>query len=103
MAASVPSTTSPCPSVPGSCTVWALRLLGIAHLAGARPATLSTGQQKLVGVARALAARPAVLLCDEPAAGLDSAESRELGKHLRAVADAGIAIVLIEHDLSLVL
>jgi ABC-type branched-subunit amino acid transport system ATPase component/ABC-type branched-subunit amino acid transport system permease subunit len=83
--------------------LWALHLLGIAHLADARPAELSTGQQKLVGVARALASRPAVLLCDEPAAGLDSAESRELGRHLRAVADCGVAIVLIEHDLSLVL
>jgi ABC-type branched-subunit amino acid transport system ATPase component/ABC-type branched-subunit amino acid transport system permease subunit len=81
----------------------ALRLLGIEHLADSHPAELSTGQQKLVGVARALAARPAVLLCDEPAAGLDSAESRELGRHLRTVADTGVAVVLIEHDLSLVL
>ncbi|MFJ6076348.1 ATP-binding cassette domain-containing protein [Streptomyces sp. NPDC093065] len=81
----------------------ALRLLGIEHLADRHPAQLSTGQQKLVGVARALAARPAVLLCDEPAAGLDSAESRELGRHLRTVADTGVAVVLIEHDLSLVL
>ena len=83
--------------------LWALQLLGIAHLADARPAQLSTGQQKLVGVARALAARPAVLLCDEPAAGLDSSESHQLGHHLRTVADAGVAVVLIEHDLSLVL
>lgn len=82
---------------------WALELLGIEHLAGAQPSALSTGQQKLVGVARALAARPAVLLCDEPAAGLDSGESRLLGRHLRAVADAGVAVVLIEHDLSLVI
>ena len=82
---------------------WALQLLGIAHLADVRPAELSTGQQKLVGVARALASRPAVLLCDEPAAGLDSVESQQLGRHLRAVADSGVAIVLIEHDLSLVL
>ncbi|MDT0393634.1 MULTISPECIES: branched-chain amino acid ABC transporter permease/ATP-binding protein [Streptomyces] len=82
---------------------FALRLLGIEHLADSHPAQLSTGQQKLVGVARALAAWPAVLLCDEPAAGLDSAESRELGRHLRAVADTGVAVVLIEHDLSLVL
>jgi ABC-type branched-subunit amino acid transport system ATPase component len=83
--------------------LWALHLLGISHLADARPSTLSTGQQKLVGVARALASRPAVLLCDEPAAGLDSGESKELGRHLRAVADAGVAVVLIEHDLSLVM
>jgi ABC-type branched-subunit amino acid transport system ATPase component/ABC-type branched-subunit amino acid transport system permease subunit len=91
------------PPVTDADATWALRLLGIDHLADSRPAELSTGQQKLVGVARALAARPAVLLCDEPAAGLDSTESRELGRHLRAVADSGVAIVLIEHDLSLVL
>ncbi|MCU1595387.1 MAG: putative transporter, ATP-binding/permease protein [Frankiales bacterium] len=91
------------PRITGDDALWALRLLQIEHLANARPDTLSTGQQKLVGVARALAARPAVLLCDEPAAGLDSAESRDLGRHLRAVADSGVAIVLIEHDLSLVL
>ena len=91
------------PAVTDDDALWALDLLGIAHLAGQRPGSLSTGQQKLVGVARALASRPAVLLCDEPAAGLDSAESRELGEHLRAVADAGVAIVLIEHDLSLVM
>jgi ABC-type branched-subunit amino acid transport system ATPase component len=91
------------PAVTEADAMWALRLLGIEELAGSQPAELSTGQQKLVGVARALASRPSVLLCDEPAAGLDSAESRELGRHLRAVADAGVAIVLIEHDLSLVL
>ncbi len=91
------------PRVTTGDALWALRVLQIEHLAEARPDELSTGQQKLVGVARALAARPAVLLCDEPAAGLDSTESRELGRHLRAVAATGVAIVLIEHDLSLVL
>jgi branched-chain amino acid transport system ATP-binding protein len=91
------------PAVTEDDCIWALQLLGIDDLAEARPNDLSTGQQKLVGVARALAARPHVLLCDEPAAGLDSSESRILGRHLRAVADAGVAIVLIEHDLSLVM
>lgn len=82
---------------------WALHLLGIHELAHRMPDELSTGEQRLVGVARALAGRPAVLLADEPAAGLDTDESVELGRHLRTVAASGVAILLVEHDLPLVL
>ncbi|THC51791.1 ATP-binding cassette domain-containing protein [Streptomyces sp. A1499] len=82
---------------------WAMRLLGIEDLAARRPAQISVGQRKLVGLARALAGRPSVLLSDEPAAGLDSLESRRLGARLQSVADQGIGVVLIEHDLALVL
>lgn len=81
----------------------ALDLVGLGAYAALLPEHLSTGQQKLLGLARALASRPQVLLCDEPAAGLDTAESEALGQTLRAVAETGIAIVLIEHDLPLVL
>jgi len=44
-----------------------------------------------------------VLFLDEPAAGLDSVESQAFGRHLRAVVDAGTAVVLIDHDMGLVL
>ena len=71
--------------------------------AGAMPAQLSSGQRKLVGVARALAAKPKLLCLDEPAAGLDTRESEELGVRLRALADKGQSMLLIEHDMSLVL
>lgn len=81
----------------------ALNLLGIADLAHRNADEISTGQLKLVGVARALAASTAVLLADEPAAGLDTDESRTLGERLRAIADTGVAVVLIEHDLPLVM
>jgi ABC-type branched-subunit amino acid transport system ATPase component len=54
-------------------------------------------------VARALAGRPKVLLLDEPAGGLDSEESRWLGDRLRDVRDAGITVVMVDHDMSLVL
>jgi branched-chain amino acid transport system ATP-binding protein len=54
-------------------------------------------------VARALAARPRLLCLDEPAAGLDVAESADLGRHLRAVVDAGTAALLVDHDMGLVL
>ena len=64
---------------------------------------LTQGQRKLVGVARALASGPSVLCLDEPAAGLDSEESRELGRRLRAVVDGGLAMLLVDHDMGLVL
>jgi len=76
---------------------------GIADLADRMPSDLSAGQRKLVGVARALAADPKLVLMDEPAAGLDSHESLELGKHLRGVIDSGTSILLIDHDMGLVL
>jgi len=81
----------------------ALGLVGMDWAAEARPAQLSMGQRKLVGVARALAAEPRLLCLDEPAAGLDTRESGELGDRLRDLADQGQSMLLIEHDMGLVL
>lgn len=80
-----------------------LTVLGIDDLADREAGMLSQGQRQLVSMARVLAADPAVALLDEPAAGLDSAESRWLGEKLRAVADDGTAILLVDHDMELVL
>jgi branched-chain amino acid transport system ATP-binding protein len=82
---------------------WALEVLGIDHLAGRLPTEISQGQRKLVSVARTLAARPDVICMDEPAAGLDTAESQEFGQRLRQVIDHGISILLVDHDMGLVL
>jgi branched-chain amino acid transport system ATP-binding protein len=81
----------------------ALAELGIEELAHRGAGELSQGQRKLVGVARALAGRPRVLCLDEPAAGLDSEESRDLGRRLRRVVDSGTAMLLVDHDMGLVL
>jgi branched-chain amino acid transport system ATP-binding protein len=59
--------------------------------------------KRLVEIARALAIRPAVLLLDEPAAGLDEADTEKLGKLLTAVARIGIIVILVEHDMQLVM
>ena len=80
-----------------------LELLGLTGLADALPDELSQGQRKLVDVARAVAARPAVLCLDEPAAGLDTSESAAVGERLRAINDAGVTVLLVDHDMGLVM
>ncbi len=77
--------------------------LGLAALADARPDQLSQGRRKLVGVARSLMGEPDIVLLDEPAAGLDSEESEELGAHIRVLADNGPGMLLVDHDMGLVL
>ena len=81
----------------------ALAALDLEQLRTRSPSELSHGQRKLVGVARALTADPQLVCMDEPAAGLDTAESRTLGTQLRRVVDGGVAILLVDHDMSLVL
>ena len=82
---------------------WALNLLGLGELKDRLTLDLSHGQRKLVSVARGLAARPELLLLDEPAAGLDSVESQQLGSHLRDILTKDITLFLIDHDMGLVL
>jgi branched-chain amino acid transport system ATP-binding protein len=60
-------------------------------------------RRKLVSIARALANDPSVVLMDEPAAGLNTDETAALGARLRRLADDGLAILLVEHDMELVL
>ncbi|MYA73374.1 MAG: ABC transporter ATP-binding protein [Acidimicrobiaceae bacterium] len=80
-----------------------LELVGLSDQSRRLPADLSGGQRRLVGVARALAASPQLLLLDEPAAGLDSSESLILGQQIRTIADTGVTILLVDHDMGLVL
>ena len=77
--------------------------LGVADIAETRVGELPTGQARLVELARALAIRPRVLLLDEPASGLDDTETEAFGALLRELAAAGLAILLVEHDVPLVM
>jgi ABC-type branched-subunit amino acid transport system ATPase component/branched-subunit amino acid ABC-type transport system permease component len=88
---------------PGDQVDAALAAVGLEHEAERRPPHLSLGQQKLLGIARALAMSPAILLLDEPAAGLNAAESAALGHRLRLLAGHGVGILLVDHDMDLVL
>jgi ABC-type branched-subunit amino acid transport system ATPase component len=69
-----------------------------------RPAgVLAHVDRRLVEIARALAVRPLVLALDEPAAGLDAADTARIGELLRRLAEFGIAVILVEHDMDLVM
>jgi ABC-type branched-subunit amino acid transport system ATPase component/ABC-type branched-subunit amino acid transport system permease subunit len=78
-------------------------VLQLTEVADRSVSELSQGQRQLVSVARALAGRPRIVLLDEPAAGLDSTESQWLGQRLKSVRDAGVTVLMVDHDMELVL
>jgi branched-chain amino acid transport system ATP-binding protein len=80
-----------------------LRLLDLEAVAEAMPWELTQAERKRAGIGRALVARPRLLCLDEPAAGLDALQSRELGRLLPGIAAAGTAVLLVDHDMGLVL
>ena len=81
-----------------------LDLLNLNDIAERQPRELSQGQRKLVGVGRALVAESSkILLLDEPAAGLDKAETEWFGAQLRGLVDQGYTMLLVDHDMGLVL
>ncbi len=64
--------------------------------------SLPYGIRKKIEVVRALASRPKLLLLDEPAAGLNPAETAELARFLRRIAEAGTTLLVVEHDMAFV-
>jgi ABC-type branched-subunit amino acid transport system ATPase component/ABC-type branched-subunit amino acid transport system permease subunit len=82
----------------------AVRLFGLEDILSSRTQDLSYGKRHLVAIARALATNADVILLDEPAAGLDEAESAELRTLVRRMAEVGgHAVLLIEHNVDLVM
>jgi branched-chain amino acid transport system ATP-binding protein len=80
-----------------------LELVGITRLAGTSVNALGLGNCRLVELARALAGEPTILLADEPSSGLDLRETAEVAAVLRHVQrERGTAILLVEHDLTMV-
>lgn len=80
-----------------------LTFIGLDHRAYQMAKNLPYGDQRRLEIARALALKPKVLLLDEPAAGFNPQEKVELGELIRKIRDRGFAVLLIEHDMSLVM
>ena len=80
-----------------------LEFMGIAVHADNAARNLPYGSQRRLEIARAMATKPRILLLDEPAAGFNPAEKRELGGLIRTIRDQGFTVLLIEHDMSVVM
>lgn len=80
-----------------------LKRVGIEDLADELCSELSYGVLKKVEIVRALAINPKLLLLDEPVAGLNSAETAEIGSIIKEISASGVTILLIEHDMKMVM
>ena len=81
----------------------ALALVGLERRAEDRAAALSYGEARRLEIARAMAGAPRLLLLDEPAAGLNPAETMALAVLIRRIVEAGTAVLLVEHDMKFVM
>ncbi len=77
--------------------------VGLSDFIGHAADTLPYGALKRLELARALAADPEILMLDEPAAGLNPRETAEIDEVIRRIVDRGIAVLLVEHDMKLVM
>ena len=90
-------------SDPGADVDEVLAQVGLTGVGDERVDTLPTGKARLVELARAMATKPRVLLLDEPSSGLNEAETQEMAVVLGQLAASGLAVLLVEHDMSLVM
>ncbi|MBK7815857.1 MAG: ABC transporter ATP-binding protein [Rhodocyclaceae bacterium] len=80
-----------------------MRYVGLDGYVGAAAGAMPYGALKRLEIARALAANPRLLFLDEPAAGLNPKETAEIDELIRRIADQGITVVLVEHDMKMVM
>jgi branched-chain amino acid transport system ATP-binding protein len=80
-----------------------LDFVGISEDAPLIAENLPFGKGRLLEIARAMALEPRIILLDEPAAGLNSRETTELGNLIRKIRSSGVTVVLVEHDMELVM
>jgi len=80
-----------------------LNIVGLGQYARHNALSLPLGQQKLLAIARALATEPQLLLLDEPGAGLNTLEKRELSDLIKRIQEMSITVLLVEHDMPLVM
>lgn len=80
-----------------------MRFCGVGKYVYADAGQMSYGALKRLEIARALAAKPKIILLDEPAAGLNHTETGEIEELVRKVAQSGVTVVLVEHDMKLVM
>jgi len=80
-----------------------LRFVGLSGADDLLAGELPYGRKRRLEVARALAGEPELLLLDEPAAGMNDAETREIHELILSIRDRGVTVLLIEHDMSLIM
>ncbi len=80
-----------------------MRFVGLEKYIAARADSMSYGALKRLEIARALALKPRIIFLDEPAAGLNPKETIEVDELVRKVADSGVTVVLVEHDMKMVM
>jgi branched-chain amino acid transport system ATP-binding protein len=80
-----------------------MAFVGVGAYRDAHASQMSYGALKRLEIARALAAKPKMILLDEPAAGLNDTETHEIEALIRKIADSGVTVVLVEHDMKLVM
>jgi branched-chain amino acid transport system ATP-binding protein len=81
----------------------ALTFMGVDQYADTVASNLPYGLQRRLEIARALASQPKVILLDEPAAGMNPAESSELMKDISRISELGVDVLLVEHDMKVVM
>ena len=80
-----------------------MRFVGLEQYVAARADCMPYGALKRLEIARALAMKPRLIFLDEPAAGLNPKETIEVDQLVRKVADSGVTVVLVEHDMKMVM